>query len=466
MEEKKFDLVIIGSGPGGYVAAIRAAQLNMNVAVIEKESLGGVCLNWGCIPSKAIIKSAEIYSEIKNAKEFGIIVESIDFDFSKIIKRSRKIAGWMSRGVDMLFKKNKIKVFEGTGRIESQDKVAVIDKDGNKKNEIKFNNLIIASGARPKLIKSFNIDGENVITYKDALKLEKLPESILIIGAGAIGMEFAYVYNTFGVKVYVVEMLPNILPLEDSEITEILEKTLRRKGIKFYTNTTVESVNIENNEVNVRIKSEKGEDSITVEKVLSAVGVNPNTEGLGLEEIGVKLENGFIKVNENYQTNLENIYAIGDVIGGMMLAHKASAEGIYTVEKLANLSPKKISSEDIPSCVYCHPQVASIGLTEKDAMDKGYRINKGIFPFKANGKSVAVGETTGIVKLIFNEENRGLLGGHIIGNDATELIAEVGMALGKKAINKDFINIIHSHPTASEAIMEAAAFSMGEAIHI
>ena len=466
MELKKYDLVIIGSGPGGYVAAIRAAQLNKKVAVVEKSSLGGVCLNWGCIPTKAIIKSAEIFTKIKKAKDFGISVENATFDFSGVIQRSRKIADWMSKGVNMLFKQNNIEVFQGFGKILPDNKIGIFNKENDKIEELAYTNLIVATGARPKKIKSFNIDRINVFTSNEALSLEKLPESIIIIGAGAIGIEFAYIYNVFGVKVFVVEMLPDILPLEDKEISGILQKNLARRGIKFYTGALVEEVNIGKGMVDVKLKTEKGDNILSAEKVLAAVGVDTNIENMNLEDNGVIIEKGFIKADKNLRTGNKNIYAIGDVIGAPLLAHAASAEGIYAVEKLAGLNPEKPLIDDMPSCVYCQPQVASVGLTETDAVQREYKIKKGIFPFKANGKSVASGDTTGIVKLIFDEDSGKLLGGHIIGHDATELTSEIGMAKGLKASPEDFLKVIHSHPTASEAIMEAAANSMGEAIHI
>lgn len=465
-KEKNYDVAVIGGGPGGYVAAIRAAQLGMKSAVIEKERLGGLCLNWGCIPSKALLRSAEVYRMFQHAQDYGIIVENLKFDSKKIIKRSRLAAERLSKGVEFLVKKNKVEHIPGTGRIAKKGLIEV-SKNGNVESDIKAKHIIIATGGYTRSLPGVKIDKKKIISSHEALILDDLPQSIVIIGGGPIGIEFAYFYNAFGVKCTVVEMMPHILPFEDSEIIDILQKSLKKSGIEILTDTKVESVRVNTKGVNVKVGDKKGAlKEITSNIALMAVGFGGFVDGLGLNDLGVKVEKSFIKVDENYQTNVEGIYAIGDVIGPPLLAHVASAEAIYLVEKLVGLNPTPIDYSNIPSCTYCQPQVASIGMTEQKAKEKGYSIKIGRFPFRANGKSIAVGETEGMVKLIFDEKYGELLGAHIIGVEATDMIAELGVAKTLESTHIEVLKTIHAHPTLSEAVMEAAGEAYGEAIHI
>lgn len=464
MENKHFDIAIIGGGPGGYVAAIRAAQLGFKVAVIEKDKLGGVCLNWGCIPTKALLKNAEIFNFIKNSDEFGISSENIKFDFKRIIKRSRDVALRNSKGVEYLFKKHKIIHISGFGKIQSQGNIEII-KDNEIIELISADHIIIATGARPRTIPGIKIDGKKIITSTEAMLLPEPPKTMLIIGAGAIGVEFAYFYNTFGTKVTLVEMMPFILPIEDKEITKLLESIFKKSGIEILTNHKVEKASIGEK---VRIELTSNGKSVEVEGdiALMAIGVQGNVENIGLESVGVKYEKSFILVDEYYRTNIKGIYAIGDVIGPPLLAHVASAEGITCVEAIAGKDPQPVNYENVPGCTYCQPQVASLGLTEEKAINQGYKIKIGRFPFTASGKARAIGETDGLVKLIFDEKYGELLGAHILGSDATEMIAELGVARTLGTTAKEIIKTIHAHPTLSEAVMEAAANAFGEAIHI
>ena len=460
-----YDVAVIGSGPGGYVAAIRASQLNLKTVLIEREKLGGICLNWGCIPTKALLKSAEIYSLFNNAKEFGLSVENISFDFSKIIERSRKVADINSKGVEFLMKKNKIDVVFGTAKLKKLGKIEVTGTD-NKSSEIDAKHIIIATGGRPKSIPGLDIDGNKIIEYKKAMSLEKKPQSMVIIGGGAIGVEFAYFFNQFGTDVTIIEMLDHLLPIEDHEIADILEKSFKKNKINIHVSTKVDSIVKTKSGVDISFMKNGKTDTVSAEKALIAIGIQGNVEGLGLESLGVTIDKGFIPVNEWYQTDVEGIYAIGDVIGPPLLAHVASHEAITCVEKIAGKTPHVLNYDSIPGCTYCQPQVASIGLTEKKAIDEGYDVAIGKFPYTASGKARAIGERTGIVKLIFDKKYGELLGAHIIGAEATELIAELGIAKTFETTAREIASTIHAHPTLSEMIMEAAGDSLGEAIHI
>ena len=461
----KYDVLVIGSGPGGYVAAIRAAQLKMKVGVVERESVGGVCLNWGCIPTKSLLKSAQVYDYFKHAEDYGIKLESeAKPDFPKVIKRSRDIANGMSKGVNYLFKKNKIEVIEGHGKLTAPGKVEV-EKDG-KKNTVEAEHIILATGARSKELPNVKQDGKKIIGYRQAMNLPKMPKSMLVIGSGAIGSEFAGFYNSMGTEVTLVEFLPNIVPLEDEEVSRQLQRSFKKAGIKVMTGSSVESVDTSGDLCKAKIKTKKGEEEAEAEIVLSAVGVTPNLENIGIEELNIELENGKVKVDEYYRTNVEGVYAIGDIVHGPALAHAASAEGIACVEKIAGVKTEPVDYGNIPACTYTNPEVASVGMTEKQAEEAGYKIKVGKFPYTASGKASAAGAKEGFVKLIFDEKYGELLGAHMIGANVTEMIAE--MVVGKKleTTGHEIIKSIHPHPTMSEAIMEAAAAAYGEVIHI
>jgi len=460
-----YDVAVIGGGPGGYVAAIRASQLGMKSVVIEKEKLGGLCLNWGCIPSKALLRSAEVYHIIQNASDYGISVGSLKFDSKKIIKRSRDAADKLSKGVQFLLRKNKIDHISGTGVISKPGVIRV--SNNGKTQEVKAKNIVIATGGFTRSLPGVEIDKKKVISSREALILDKLPKSIIIIGGGPIGVEFAYFYNAFGVKCTIVEMLPGILPLEDIELTKILTRNFKKNGIDLLTETKVESVKTSAKGVTVKVSGKGGTvKELQGDVALMAVGFGGLVEGLGLEKLGVKIEKSFIKVDENYKTNVDGVYAIGDVIGPPLLAHVASAEGIYMVEKMAGQNPAPIDYDNIPGCTYCQPQVASVGMTEQKAIDAGHKVKVGRFPFQANGKSIAIGETEGLVKLVFDEKYGELLGAHIIGVEATDMIAELGVAKALETTATEVLKTVHAHPTLSEAVMEAAADALGEAIHI
>jgi dihydrolipoamide dehydrogenase len=464
----KYQIAVLGGGPGGYVAAIRSAQLGFKTVVIDKENLGGICLNWGCIPTKSLLKNAEIYDNVKNhGKDFGIYTKDLSFNFTEIIKRSRDISDRITKNVEMLVKKNKIDRIRGFGKLVSQNEIEILDKDGKKTDTITADNIIIATGARPKTFPNIPVDKKNIITSTEAMSLSEQPKELIVIGAGAIGIEFAYFYSVLGTKVTVIEMLDHILPVEDAEVSQTLEKNFKKRGIDIYTKTMVEKAEVKGNRVLVTINQNGQKKELSADKVLSAIGVTGNVEGFGLEELGVELFKNHIKVDKKtYQTNIKNIFAIGDVIGPPWLAHVASAEGIHCVEGIKGIKNPDVDYENIPGCTYCQPQVASVGLTEAKAKELGYELKIGKFPFMASGKAFAVGEREGFVKLIFDAKYGELLGGHIIGSEATELIAEVALARAMEATGHSIIKTVHAHPTLSESVMEAAANAYGEAIHI
>lgn len=460
-----YDLIVIGSGPGGYVAAIRASQLGMKVAVVEREELGGICLNWGCIPTKALLKSANVFEYMKHAADYGIKLDKAEADFGAMVKRSRGVADGMSKGIQFLFKKNKIDILAGFGKITRDKKVEVKAADG-KSTVYTAKSIIIATGARSRELPNLKQDGKRIIGYREAMTLPEQPKSMVVVGSGAIGVEFAYFYNTIGTKVTVVEYLPNIVPVEDEEVSKQLERSFKKSGIEILTNASVESVDSSGKTLKVKVKTAKGEQIIECDTVLSAAGVVSNLENLGLEEAGVKTDKGKIPVNEWYQTNVPGVYAIGDVIPGPALAHVASAEGIICVEKIAGHHPEPLNYGNIPGCTYCSPEIASVGMTEKAAREAGYEIKVGKFPFSASGKASAAGAKDGFVKVIFDAKYGEWLGCHMIGANVTEMIAEAVAARKLETTGHEIIKTVHPHPTMSEAIMEAAAAAYGEVIHL
>lgn len=463
----KFDIAIIGSGPGGYVAAIRAAQLGHKVAIIERESLGGICLNWGCIPTKALLKSAQVFEYIMHAEDYGIEVGKHKADFDKIISRSRSVADGMSKGVQFLMKKNKIEVIKGFARLKKRGQIEV-ENDGAKQM-VEADHIIIATGGRSKELPNLPIDGKKIIGYREAMSLAKQPEKMVIVGAGAIGAEFAYFYSTIGTEVTIVEFLEQgLLPREDADISKELARAFKKKGIQVLANTSVEKVDSKGKDLTVTVKDRKSgkEDKIDCDVVLSAVGVSTNIEGIGLEELGIKSDKGLITVDPFYRTNVEGIYAIGDVVMGPALAHVASAEGIICVEKISGENPQPLDYQNIPSCTYCHPEVASVGYTEAAAKEAGFEIKVGKFPYSASGKASAAGHKEGFVKVIYDAKYGEWLGAHLIGENVTELIAEVVAARKLETTGHEIIKAVHPHPTMSEAIMEATAAAYGEVIHI
>ena len=460
-----YDVIVLGSGPGGYVTAIRASQLGMKTAVIEKESLGGVCLNWGCIPTKALLKSANVYEYINNAEDYGIKVSSHKADFSAVVKRSRSVAEKMSGGVQFLMKKNKIDVIMGTGKVMPGKTIEVTDDKG-KTSSYTAKNIIIATGARSRQLPNLEQDGKQIIGYREAMVLPKMPKKMVIVGSGAIGVEFAYFYNAMGVDVTVVEFLPNIVPVEDIDVSKQLEKTFKKKGMNIMTNSSVEKVEKSSKGCEVHIKTAKGMETISCDIVLSAVGIQPNIENIGLEETGIVVDGGKIVVNEYYETNIPGYYAIGDVVAGQALAHVASAEGITCVEKIAGQNPEPIDYNNIPGCTYCSPEIASVGMTEKAAKEAGYELKIGKFPFSASGKASAAGHNDGFIKLVFDAKYGELLGGHMIGANVTEMIAEIVALRKLETTGHELIKTVHPHPTMSEAVMEAAAAAYDEVIHI
>ncbi len=463
----KTDIVIIGSGPGGYVAAIRAKQLGMDVVIVEKAELGGVCLNWGCIPTKALLKSAKIYQNAIHAENFGIDIEgSVKPNFQKIIERSRDVASTMNKGVQFLLDKNGITIVKGQGRIAAQGRVEVETADGNHIETIETSHIIIATGARPLELPFMKFNPGYVISSREALILPKQPESIVIVGSGAIGCEFACFFAELGTKVTIIEYMGTLLPSCDEEVSKQLERSFRKARINTLTSTAVKNVEIIDGKCNVQIESKKGIQTITAEMVLSAVGIKSNIENLGLEQLGIETERDKIKVNQWYETSVPGIYAIGDVVHGPALAHVASAEGICCVEKIAGINTKPIDYYNIPSCVYTSPEIASVGMTEKEAIEKGYTIKTGKFPYTASGKATASGERDGFVKLVIDADNDTVLGAHLIGANVTEMISETTLARTLNGKTADIINTIHPHPTMNEAIMEAAEAAHGNSIHL
>lgn len=460
----KFDLVVIGSGPGGYVAAIRASQLGMKTAIVEKAELGGICLNWGCIPTKALLKSAQVFDYINHAKDYGITVGNAQEDFDAVIKRSRNVAAGMSKGIEFLMKKNKIEVIKGFGKVVAKGKIEV-DNDG-KKQAVEANHIILATGARARELPNIKIDGKKVVEYRKAMTLDKKPESLVVIGSGAIGVEFAYFYATMGTQVTIVEYMDRILPVEDVEVSKMLEKLYKKKGLNILTSASVEKVDTSGKGCKVEVKTAKGTETISCDVVLSAAGIQTNLENLGLEEMGIATDKGRVLVDEFYQTNVPGIYAIGDIVPGPALAHVASAEGIICVEKIAGHHPEPLDYNNIPGCTYCHPEVASVGYTEAQAKEKGYDIKVGKFPFSASGKASASGHKDGFVKVIFDAKYGEWLGCHMIGEGVTDMIAEAVVARKLETTGMEIIKSVHPHPTMSEAIMEAAAQAYDECIHL
>jgi len=465
MSSTKFDVIVLGSGPGGYVAAIRASQLGLKTAVVETEELGGICLNWGCIPTKALIKSAQVFEYINHAEDYGISVEKANVNFDDMIKRSRDIAGGMSKGVQFLLKKNKIEKLMGWGKIKPGKKVEVEDKDG-KKTEYSADHIIIATGGRSKELPALKIDNKKIVGYRKAMTLDKMPKKMVVVGSGAIGVEFAYVYSSIGVEVTIVEFLDRIVPNEDEEVSKALEKIYKKKGIKVMTSAEVTNVDTKGDGCKVTVKTKDGEEKIDCDIVLSAVGVVSNVENCGLEDVGILVDRGKIKVDERYKTNMPGYYAIGDVVSGPALAHVASAEGIICIESIAGQKPDPLDYNNIPGCTYCLPEISSVGFTEAKAKEAGYEIKVGKFPFTASGKASAAGAKDGFVKLIFDAKYGELLGAHMIGYNVTELIAEIVAIRKLETTGHEIIKTVHPHPTMSEAVMEAAAAAYGEVIHL
>ncbi|GMQ30398.1 dihydrolipoyl dehydrogenase [Algoriphagus confluentis] len=465
MSSTKFDLIVLGSGPGGYVAAIRASQLGLKTAIIEAEELGGICLNWGCIPTKALLKSAQVFEYISHASDYGISVKDAKADFTGMVKRSRNVADGMSKGVQFLMKKNKIEVIAGWGKVQPGKKVEVADKDG-KKTVYSADNIIIATGARARELPSMKIDNEKIIGYRKAMTLENQPKKMVVVGSGAIGVEFAYFYNAIGTEVTIVEFMDRIVPVEDEEVSKALEKIYKKSGIKIMTSSEVTGVDTKGKGCKVTVKTAKGEETLECDIVLSAAGVVSNLENIGLEDVGILVDKGKIQVNDYYQTNMPGYYAIGDVVPGPALAHVASAEGIICVEKIAGHHPEPLDYKNIPGCTYCSPEIASVGYTESKAKEAGYEVRVGKFPFSASGKASAAGAKDGFVKLVFDKKYGELLGAHMIGANVTEMIAEIVAIRKLETTGHELIKTVHPHPTMSEAVMEAAAAAYDEVIHL
>ena len=461
----KYDVIVLGSGPGGYVTAIRASQLGLKTAVIEKESLGGICLNWGCIPTKALLKSANVFDYIKNADEYGISVSEPKADFGGIVNRSRGVADGMSKGVTFLLKKNKVDVVMGTGRVVPGKKVEVVMNEGSTQ-VLEADHIIIATGARSRVLPNLPQDGKKIIGYREAMTLKSLPKKMVVVGSGAIGVEFAYFYNAIGSDVTIVEYMDRIVPVEDKEVGKQLERSLKKQGIGIKTSSEVISVDTSGSGCVVTLKSKKGEEKIECDIVLSAVGVVANIENIGLEDVGIVTDNGKIIVDDFYSTNIPGYYAIGDCVPGQALAHVASAEGIICVEKIAGKNPEALNYGNIPGCTYCFPEIASVGMTEDAAKEAGYEIKVGKFPFSASGKASASGHKDGFVKLIFDAKYGELLGGHMIGANVTEMVAELVAVRKLETTGHELIKTVHPHPTLSEAVMEAAAAAYDEVIHL
>ena len=461
----KYDIIIVGSGPGGYVTAIRASQLGFKTAIVEKESLGGVCLNWGCIPTKALLKSAQVYDYLKHVDQYGLKAESIDKDFTAVVTRSRNIANGMSKGVQFLMKKNKIDIIDGFGKVNTGKKVAVTSNDGTV-TDYSADHIIIATGARSRELPNLPQDGEKVIGYRKAMTLASQPSSMIVVGSGAIGVEFAHFYNAMGTKVTIVEYLPNLVPLEDKDVSKQFERSFKKAGIKVMTNASVESVDTSGKGVKATVKTKKGEEILEAEIVLSAVGIKTNIENIGLEDVGIITDRDKILVNDWYQTNIPGYYAIGDVVPGPALAHVASAEGITCVEKIAGLHSEAIDYGNIPGCTYASPEIASVGLTEDQAKEQGFELKVGKFPFSASGKATAAGTPDGFVKVIFDAKYGEWLGCHMIGAGVTDMIAEAVLGRKLETTGHEVLKTIHPHPTMSEAVMEAVADAYGEVIHL
>ena len=461
----KFDIIVLGSGPGGYVTAIRASQLGFKTAIIEKESLGGVCLNWGCIPTKALLKSAQVFEYLKHADDYGLTIESYDKDFDAVVNRSRNVAGTMSKGVQFLMKKNKIEVIMGYGSLKAGKKVAVTSEDGTE-TVYEANHIIIATGARARELPSLPQDGKKVIGYREAMTLPKQPKKLIVVGSGAIGVEFAYFYNAMGTNVTLVEYMPRIIPVEDEEISKQMERSFTKSGIKVMTTAEVTKVDTSGKGVKATVKTDKGEEVLSADIVLSAVGIKTNIENIGLEDLGIATDRDKIIVNDFYQTNLPGYYAIGDVTSGQALAHVASAEGILCVEKIAGQHVEPIDYNNVPGCTYCFPEVASVGYTEEQAKEKGFEIKVGKFPFTASGKAQTGGHTDGFVKVIFDAKYGEWLGCHMIGAGVTDMIAEAVVGRKLETTAHEILKAVHPHPTMSEAVMEAVAAAYDEVIHI
>jgi dihydrolipoyl dehydrogenase len=456
----KYDIIVLGSGPGGYVTAIRASQLGFKTAIVEKENLGGVCLNWGCIPTKALLKSAQVFEYLKHAKDYGLSVKDYDKDFDAVVKRSRNVADGMSKGVQFLLKKNKIDVIDGFGTLKTRKK---IDVDGK---EYSADHIIIATGARSRELPSLPQDGKKVIGYREAMNLAKQPKKMIVVGSGAIGVEFAYFYNSMGTEVTIVEFLPTVVPLEDTDVSKQLERSFKKSGIKIMTSAEVTSVDTSGKGVKATVKTKKGEEILEADIILSAVGIKSNIENIGLEDVGIAVDSDKILVNDYYQTNIPGYYAIGDVTPGQALAHVASAEGILCVEKIAGQYVKALDYGNIPGCTYCTPEIASVGLTEAQAKEEGYDIKVGKFPFSASGKASAGGHKEGFVKVIFDAKYGEWLGCHMIGTGVTDMIAEAVLGRKLETTGHEVLKAVHPHPTMSEAVMEAVADAYGEVIHL
>ncbi|AND65049.1 dihydrolipoyl dehydrogenase [Flavobacterium covae] len=461
----KYDIIVLGSGPGGYVTAIRASQLGFKVAVIEKENLGGICLNWGCIPTKALLKSAQVFDYLKHASDYGLKADNVDKDFGAVITRSRGVAEGMSKGVQFLMKKNKIDVIDGFGKVKPGKKIEVINKEGQI-TEYAADHIIIATGARSRELPNLPQDGKKVIGYRQAMTLSEQPKKMIVVGSGAIGVEFAHFYNSMGTEVTIVEFMPNIVPVEDEDISKQFERSLKKAGINIMTNASVEKVDTTGEGVKATVKTTKGEEILEADIVLSAVGIKTNIEGIGLEDVGIATDRDKILVNDYYQTNIPGYYAIGDVTPGQALAHVASAEGILCVEKIAGLHVEPLDYGNIPGCTYATPEIASVGLTEKAAREKGYEIKVGKFPFSASGKASAAGTKDGFVKVIFDAKYGEWLGCHMIGAGVTDMIAEAVVARKLETTGHEILKAVHPHPTMSEAVMEAVADAYGEVIHL
>lgn len=461
----KFDIIVLGSGPGGYVTAIRASQLGFKTAIIEKESLGGVCLNWGCIPTKALLKSAQVFEYLKHAEDYGLSAKDVEHDFDAVVKRSRGVAEGMSKGVQFLMKKNKIDVIMGDGKLLAGRKVEVTAADGSKQ-VVEAGNVIVATGARSRQLPNLPQDGKNIIGYREAMTLKKQPKKLVVVGSGAIGVEFAYFYNAIGTDVTIVEYLPHIVPVEDEDVRKQLARSFKKAGIKIMTSSEVTGVDTSGSGCKVHVKTKNGEDTLDADVVLSAVGVVSNIEGIGLEEVGIATDSGKVVVDDFYKTNIPGYFAIGDCVPGPALAHVASAEGILCVEKIAGHDVEPLDYGNIPGCTYCFPEVASVGMTEEACKKEGMDIKVGKFPFSASGKASAAGHKDGFVKLIFDAKYGELLGGHMIGANVTEMIAEIVAIRKLETTGHEIIKTVHPHPTLSEAVMEAAAAAYDEVIHL